>query len=112
METTPTTSDMPTRGPKVFTTWALGANFNTKFNVVGPWALKEAKDIIKMRCRGRLLDEGSFLVYFDISKVPDHRRFLIQKYFKDCVSLLVPISIFGPMNFFTWLFASMALLNC
>lgn len=46
MESAPTAAYMLTRGPKMFTTWALGANFNTKFRLIGPWAFKEAEDIM------------------------------------------------------------------
>lgn len=47
MESAPSATYMLTRGPKMFMTWALGANFNTKFRLIGPWAFKGAENIMK-----------------------------------------------------------------
>ncbi|KAH8665114.1 hypothetical protein BGZ60DRAFT_489609 [Tricladium varicosporioides] len=91
MEAAPAASYMLTRGPKMFTTWALGANFNTKFRLIGPWAFKEAEEIMKNELWETITRRGGF--------------------FGIVVLSVIPISIFGPINFFTWLLVSMGLIN-
>lgn len=64
MEAAPTASHMLTRGPKMFMIWALGANFNTKFRLIGPWAFKEAEDIMNNELWETITRRGSFLCMF------------------------------------------------
>ena len=48
------------RGPKLFLTWALGANFNTKFRLIGPWQLSEAQDIMREELWETITRRGGF----------------------------------------------------
>lgn len=64
MESAPTASYMLTHGPKMFITWALGANFNTKFRLIGPWAFKGAEDIMKEELWETITRRGGFFGTF------------------------------------------------
>jgi len=48
------------RGPKLFLTWALGANLNTKFRLIGPWQLSEAEDIMREELWETITRRGGF----------------------------------------------------
>lgn len=41
MGSAPCITHVMSKGWKVFFTWAMGANFNTKFRLVGPWKCEE-----------------------------------------------------------------------
>ncbi|KAH8593605.1 hypothetical protein B0O99DRAFT_206776 [Bisporella sp. PMI_857] len=91
MESAPSASYMLTRGPKMFITWALGANFNTKFRLIGPWAFQEAEGIMKGELWETITRRGGFFGLIVLSAIP--------------------MSVFGPINFFVWLLASIGLLR-
>lgn len=64
MESAPSALYMLTRGPKMFITWALGANFNTKFRLIGPWAFEGAEDIMKGELWQTVTRRGGFFGMF------------------------------------------------
>ncbi|RDW75528.1 FAD protein [Coleophoma cylindrospora] len=90
MESAPSASYVFCLGPKMFITWALGANFNTKFRLIGPWAFKGAEEIMKEELWQTITRRGGFFGLVVLSAIP--------------------MSIFGPINVFVWLLASVGLL--
>jgi dimethylaniline monooxygenase (N-oxide forming) len=60
MESAPSAFYMLTRGYKMLVTWALGANFNTKFRLVGPWAFDDAEEIMKGELWETVTRRGGF----------------------------------------------------
>ena len=64
MESAPSFSHMLTRGPRLFLTWALGANFNTKFRLIGPWAFDGAQEIMRTELWGTITKRGGFFGRF------------------------------------------------
>lgn len=44
----------------MFLTWALGANFNTKFRIIGPWAFDGAEEIMKTELWSTITRRGGF----------------------------------------------------
>ncbi|RFU24649.1 hypothetical protein B7463_g11692, partial [Scytalidium lignicola] len=60
MESAPSAAYMFSRGPKMFITWALGANFNTKFRLIGPWAFNGAEKIMKTELWSTITRRGGF----------------------------------------------------
>lgn len=60
METAPSALYMMSRGTKLFVTWALGSNFNTKFRLVGPWAFPDAERIMKTELWTTIRRRGGF----------------------------------------------------
>jgi dimethylaniline monooxygenase (N-oxide forming) len=69
--------------------WALGANFNTKFRLMGPWRFEGAPE---------LLTSNEF--WSTITRRP--------LFFGHFLVNILPILIFGPMSFFVYLYAEMA----
>lgn len=47
MGTAPSFSEMVAMGPKMTIVWALSANINTKFRLVGPWKWAGAERVMK-----------------------------------------------------------------
>lgn len=68
-------------------TWALGANFNTKFRLLGPWQWDGALEVMNTE----LWDTVA-------------RR---QMFFGHCTLSIVPMLIFGPMSLVIFLYASL-----
>jgi dimethylaniline monooxygenase (N-oxide forming) len=60
MESAPSFSYMLTCGPRMFLTWALGANFNTKFRIIGPWAFDGAEEIMRTELWSTITRRGGF----------------------------------------------------
>ncbi|KAH8812272.1 hypothetical protein F5884DRAFT_820216 [Xylogone sp. PMI_703] len=91
MESAPSAAYMLTRGPKMFLTWALGANFNTKFRIIGPWAFDGAEHIMKTELWSTITRRGGFFGLVVLSAIP--------------------MSIFGTINFLVWCLSSIGLMR-
>lgn len=44
----------------MFAVWALGANFNTKFRLIGPWAFDDAESIMRDELWETITRRGGF----------------------------------------------------
>jgi len=64
MESAPSFWQMLTWGPKMTLVWALGANFNTKFRLIGPWKFREAEGIMKTELWKTITRRGGFFGMF------------------------------------------------
>ncbi|KPA44802.1 dimethylaniline monooxygenase [Fusarium langsethiae] len=67
------------KGFKIFYTWAMGSNFNTKFRLVGPWKRNEAAENIMRNELFNVVKRSGGFVYL-------------------ATYTLVPFSIFGTMS--------------
>jgi dimethylaniline monooxygenase (N-oxide forming) len=70
MESAPSLLDVLSRGIKVTLVWALGANFNTKFRLVGPWAWDGAAGIMKNELWDTIERRGGFFGHVTLSGIP------------------------------------------
>jgi dimethylaniline monooxygenase (N-oxide forming) len=60
MESAPSFSQIMARGWKITLVWVLGANFNTKFRLVGPWVWDGAKEVLEGDCWETVTRRGGF----------------------------------------------------
>ncbi|KAI1204630.1 FAD/NAD(P)-binding domain-containing protein [Annulohypoxylon truncatum] len=68
-------------------TWALGANFNTKFRLLGPWEWEGAIEVMITEFWETVARRQMFFGHFTVS--------------------MVPMIIFGPISLFVFLYASL-----
>ncbi|KAI1774408.1 FAD/NAD(P)-binding domain-containing protein [Hypoxylon cercidicola] len=68
-------------------TWALGANFNTKFRLFGPWKWDGALEVMLNELWDTVARREMFFGHFTVS--------------------IFPMLIFGPMSLFVFLYASL-----
>ncbi|KAI0160025.1 FAD/NAD(P)-binding domain-containing protein [Hypoxylon sp. FL1284] len=68
-------------------TWALGANFNTKFRLLGPWTWEGASEVVITEFWDTVARRELFFGHFTVS--------------------IVPMLIFGPLSLFVFLYASL-----
>ncbi|KAI2465104.1 FAD/NAD(P)-binding domain-containing protein [Annulohypoxylon bovei var. microspora] len=68
-------------------TWALGANFNTKFRLLGPWKWDGALEVMVSEFWDTVARRQIFFGHFTVS--------------------IVPMIIFGPISLFVFLYASL-----
>ncbi|PHH85251.1 hypothetical protein CDD83_702 [Cordyceps sp. RAO-2017] len=67
----PTMSFVVTKGWKLFFTWAMGSNFNSKFRLVGPWKWEAgAEDIMRNELYGVVKRTGGFLYLLTYTIIP------------------------------------------
>lgn len=67
-------------------TWALGANFNTKFRLRGPWKWDGAVDVLADELWQTVARRGWFFGHFSLSALP--------------------MMVFGPISLMFWIFAT------
>ncbi|KAI5865262.1 FAD/NAD(P)-binding domain-containing protein [Durotheca rogersii] len=72
---------------KLLLTWALGANFNTKFRLRGPWKWDGAVEVMATELWDTVARREVFFGHFTLS--------------------VVPMLIFGPMSLVVFLYASL-----
>jgi dimethylaniline monooxygenase (N-oxide forming) len=60
MGSVPSSTQVLARGWKITLVWALGANFNTKFRLVGPWAWEDATQVLEGECWEIITRRGGF----------------------------------------------------
>jgi dimethylaniline monooxygenase (N-oxide forming) len=60
MGSAPSFTQVLVRGWKITLVWALGANFNTKFRLVGPWAWEGATEVLEGECWETITRRGGF----------------------------------------------------
>ncbi|KAI5924405.1 hypothetical protein F4810DRAFT_709742 [Camillea tinctor] len=75
------------KGWRIPLTWALGANFNTKFRLVGPWRWDGAAEVMEGELWDTVARREWFFGHFTLS--------------------VVPMMIFGPMSLAVFLYASL-----
>ncbi|KAI1451860.1 FAD/NAD(P)-binding domain-containing protein [Annulohypoxylon moriforme] len=68
-------------------TWALGANFNTKFRLIGPWKWDGALKVMVTEFWDTVARRQMFFGHFTVS--------------------IAPMMIFGPISLFVYLYASL-----
>lgn len=62
MGAAPTITHVMSRGWKIFFTWAMGSNFNTKFRLVGPWKWEAgAEEIMRGELYNVVKRSGGFV---------------------------------------------------
>ncbi|KAF9769751.1 hypothetical protein IL306_012791 [Fusarium sp. DS 682] len=67
----PKASCVMKKGWKVFYTWAMGSNFNTKFRMVGPWKWEQgAEDIMRNELYNVVKRSGGFVYLSTYTLVP------------------------------------------
>ena len=64
MESAPSFFQVLARGWKMTLVWALGANFNAKFRLVGPWAWYGAWEVLEGECWETITRRGGFFGEF------------------------------------------------
>lgn len=72
---------------KMILVWALGANFNTKFRLRGPWAWDGANEVMVTEFWDTIARREIFFGHFTLS--------------------IIPMLIFGPMSLLVFLYASL-----
>lgn len=60
MESAPSFPQVLSRGWKITLVWALGANFNTKFRLVGPWKWIGAEELLETEMWETITRRGGF----------------------------------------------------
>jgi dimethylaniline monooxygenase (N-oxide forming) len=85
------------KGWKVFYTWAMGSNFNTKFRMVGPWKWEQgAENIMRNELYNVVKHSGGFVCKY--SPIPLYLKHLLTDFIDLATYTLVPFFIFGSMS--------------
>lgn len=72
---------------KLLLTWALGANFNTKFRLIGPWEWDGAMQVMVTELWDTVARRQMFFGHFTVS--------------------IFPMMIFGPISLLVYIYASL-----
>jgi len=98
------------QGWKLPITWALGANYNTKFRLRGPWKSPEfAEDMMVSEVWTMVMRRRLFFGKFWDAIMTASSQFSNHLLFSDHFMLsILPMAIFGPLNILAFLYAGIA----
>lgn len=104
MGAAPTITHVLAKDWKVFFTWAMGSNFNTKFRMVGPWKWENgAVDIMQDELFNVVQRSGGYVCKFSTMNFARISTNLIDF----CFYTIIPFVIFGILSILLYTFDSM-----
>ncbi|KAJ0131894.1 Copper-containing nitrite reductase [Fusarium oxysporum f. sp. albedinis] len=85
------------KGWKVFYTWAMGSNFNTKFRMVGPWKWEQgAENIMRNELYNIVKRSDGFVCKYSL--MPPYLKHMPTDFIDLATYTLVPLILFGSMS--------------